>query len=75
MIPKARTIPELSRAVASDFEVPTPEGLALFPYQRAGVEFATRVRNMLLADPPGVGKTIQVIGYMNATDTRRVLVL
>lgn len=65
----------LSRATASEFAVPTPRGLALFPYQRAGVEFMCKAQNVLLADPPGVGKTIQAIGFMNAQRVTRALIL
>jgi SWI/SNF-related matrix-associated actin-dependent regulator 1 of chromatin subfamily A len=70
-----KNLAELSRAVSSDFKVPTPEGLALFPYQKAGVEFLTHAQHALLADPPGVGKTIQVIGFMNYMHAWQALVL
>lgn len=54
-----------SRAKESDFYVPIPEGLALRPYQVAGVEWLYHNKNALLADPPGLGKTLQVIGLLN----------
>lgn len=65
----------LSRATNSIFPVPVPEGLECFGYQKAGVEYATTARNILFADPPGVGKTIQSIGFMNYAKINRVLIL
>ena len=56
---------ELSRSSVSDFPVPLPEGLKLFSYQKAGVEFLVSRKNVLLADQMGLGKTIQIIGYLN----------
>lgn len=47
---------ELSRKESSDFPVPLPEGLSLYPYQRAGVEFLVNKQNVLLADAMGLGK-------------------
>lgn len=65
----------LSRAVTTDFEVPTPGDRALLPFQRVGVEYASLCHNVLNADPPGVGKTIQEIGYMNRYGIDRALIL
>lgn len=62
---KLNNVIEFSRNSSSSFPVPLPEGLKLFPYQRAGVEFLAAKRNVLLADQMGLGKTIQVIGYLN----------
>ncbi|MEM3793985.1 MAG: DEAD/DEAH box helicase [Candidatus Bathyarchaeia archaeon] len=61
---RARII-ELSRKEHSDFDVPVPSGLSLYPYQKAGVEFLVSRRNVLLADSMGLGKTVQVIGFLN----------
>lgn len=44
-------------------------------YQRAGIAFITHTRNALLADQPGLGKTLQTIGAMaNAGVTGDILV-
>lgn len=44
-------------------------------YQRAGIAFITHTRNALLADQPGLGKTLQTIGTMaNAGVTGDILV-
>lgn len=44
----------------------TPEGLALRPYQEVGAHWLIQNRAPLLADEPGVGKTIQVAAALNA---------
>lgn len=52
----------------SGVEVPCPEGLEYLPYQVAGIQFAMSCdEGCLLGDPPGLGKTIQAIGYVNAS--------
>jgi SWI/SNF-related matrix-associated actin-dependent regulator 1 of chromatin subfamily A len=65
----------LSRAVDTDFAVPAPRAQTYLPFQRAGVQFASLNRNTLFADPPGVGKTIQAIGFANLTGADSMLVL
>lgn len=37
----------------------------LLPYQRAGVDFILREKNVILADQPGLGKTMQAIASIN----------
>jgi hypothetical protein len=54
-----------SAATESDLFVPVPAGLAYYGYQRAGVEFLASRKAALLADEMGVGKTIQLCGYLN----------
>ena len=54
-----------SRAASATIEVPTPPGLSLLPYQRAGVSYAMSRRDTLIADEMGLGKTIQAIGVAN----------
>ncbi len=66
---------QLSRSTTSSLVVPTPKDISLFEYQRAGVEYALMAKNTLFADPPGVGKTIQTIGFMNVKRLSRVLVI
>lgn len=53
-----------------------PEGLEYLPYQKAGIAYALQLGNALIADEPGLGKTIQAIGVSNALeDARRILVI
>lgn len=66
----------MSRAIDTSFQVPTPNNTpGLLAFQRAGVEYANGVRNLLQADPPGVGKTIQTIGFMNVKGISKALIV
>ncbi|QAY17417.1 DNA helicase [Gordonia phage IDyn] len=51
----AREVPAINRVV--------------HPYQRAGIAFLTHTRRALLADHPGLGKTLQTIGAMAESQT------
>lgn len=65
----------LSRSLETVINLSVPEGKAYLPFQEAGIEFALLGRNTLFADPPGLGKTIQTIGYMNEKGIERALVV
>jgi len=54
-----------SKAKTANIDVPTPDGLSLYPFQKAGVKFLAEHKNALLADKFGLGKTLQVIGLIN----------
>ena len=45
------------------------------PYQQAGIEFMVDRPNVLLADPPGLGKTIEIAGTLNQLRSPRVLIV
>lgn len=60
-----RELRNRSSAVTSDYQPPAPDGLEYLPYQRAGIEWGTRRKRVLIADEMGLGKTIQAIGVMN----------
>jgi SWI/SNF-related matrix-associated actin-dependent regulator 1 of chromatin subfamily A len=47
--------------------IPAPAGLAYLPYQIEGINEIVARGNTLLGDEPGLGKTIQVLGYVNVT--------
>jgi SWI/SNF-related matrix-associated actin-dependent regulator 1 of chromatin subfamily A len=57
---------ESSRATDAAIEIPAPGKLSYLPYQKAGVKFMTDRQASLNADEPGLGKTIQAIGTINA---------
>jgi SWI/SNF-related matrix-associated actin-dependent regulator 1 of chromatin subfamily A len=57
-----------SYASTSEVQVPTPDGLELYPYQKAGVEFMMNRESVLLADDMGLGKTPQVVCLINKLD-------
>lgn len=56
---------ELSRSKTSSIEVPAPDNLNYFPYQRSGIEFIVNRDATLLGDEPGLGKTLEVAGSIN----------
>lgn len=51
------------------------EGQNYLPYQQAGIEFMTERPRVLLADPPGLGKTIEIAGTLNQLHSPRVLIV
>lgn len=50
-------------------------GQDYLPYQQAGIEFMVERPNVLLADPPGLGKTIEIAGTLNQLHPPRVLII
>ena len=64
-----------SRAADTSKVFEAPEGLSYLPYQNAGIEFIMARRDTLLADAPGLGKTIQGIGTMNEMKARTTLIV
>lgn len=72
----AGAVLEASWATDSDIEIPAPYGKEYLPFQRAGVAYAIAKKDVLIADPPGLGKTIQAIGTANKLSRpRRGLVI
>ena len=60
-----------STAENSNMDIPAPPGLSYLPYQRAGIAFGLKNAGVLIADEPGLGKTIQAIGIINADPSMR----
>jgi len=57
-------------------DVPVPPGLRYFPYQKTGVLFLSKSSHgALLADDPGLGKTVQVLALINLEGIRRSLIV
>jgi SWI/SNF-related matrix-associated actin-dependent regulator 1 of chromatin subfamily A len=57
-------------------ELPVPSGLAYLPFQQDGIRELIVKKQALLADQMGLGKTIQVIGLINAVPTiNKVLII
>ena len=56
-------------------DIPCPPGLAYLPYQRGGIAFARGKDGVLIADQPGLGKTIQAIGVMNDSPVKTALII
>jgi len=60
----------------SDVVIPAPEGLNYMGFQKAGIAYAMPLSGVLIADEPGLGKTIQAIGISNMVpEIRKVLVI
>lgn len=59
---------EMSWRATTDFMPPSPPGLEFMPFQRAGIEYSLLRKDTLIADQPGLGKTIQAIGLVNADE-------
>ena len=60
---KLDELKEASRSTDADIDVPGLQG-TLLPYQRAGVEYASKARRSFIADEMGLGKTIQAIATL-----------
>ena len=66
---------ELSQATTTSFRPPVPDGLELYPYQRAGVQYASLFKTCMIGDEPGLGKTMQAIALANHLGLRDLLVI
>lgn len=47
----------------------------LHPYQLEGIEFGAAARRWVLGDQPGLGKTRQAIGWLDAIDAQKVILI
>ncbi len=73
---------EASFAMYADYEVPVPdiyhpktgEKLDYLPYQKAGILYAASRKHVLIADPPGLGKSISAAGIINNHDIQSGLI-
>lgn len=59
----------------SQANIKVPADQELWPFQKAGVEYAMRRQNTLIGDQPGLGKTAQGIAIANEMNAKRVLVI
>ncbi len=66
---------DTSFSKTTDYMPPAPRGCVYLPYQRAGIEYSLGRQHTLIGDAPGLGKTIQAIGFCNAIEAQRVLVI
>ena len=65
-----------SSATSADVDLPRPAGLDYLPYQKAGIAYALSRPSTLIGDEPGLGKTIQAAGIINADETaQKILVI
>jgi SWI/SNF-related matrix-associated actin-dependent regulator 1 of chromatin subfamily A len=47
--------------------IPSPPGKTFLPYQLESIAYALARKSALIADEPGLGKTIEAAGYLNAS--------
>jgi hypothetical protein len=66
---------DASWARESGAHIKCPMDRELWPFQKAGVEYALRRNNTLIGDQPGLGKTEQAICVANEIGAKRVLVI
>lgn len=65
-----------SHAVSAEIDLPHPEGLDYYPFQKAGIRYGIEHPNVLIADEMGLGKSIQTIGIINVDETiKSVLII
>ena len=64
-----------SIATTSDTEYEAPEGLEYEDYQKACIDYCMERNDVLIADPPGLGKTIEALGVVNETEGLRILII
>lgn len=56
---------EASKAADVQIEIPAPDGMTFYPFQKAGIAYAMQREATLIADEMGIGKTIQAVGVIN----------
>ena len=70
---------EMSEATCAAVDIPKPDGLDYYPFQKAGIRYclnAFAANGVLIGDEMGLGKTVQAIGVINATPgISRVLII
>jgi SWI/SNF-related matrix-associated actin-dependent regulator 1 of chromatin subfamily A len=65
---------EIRELEDTDFDIPDLK-LQLYPYQRVGVRFVDRAGGRcLIADAPGLGKTVQAISYAQLHNLKTLIV-
>ena len=55
--------------------IPAPRGLGYLPHQVAAIVAMARRQNILLADQQGLGKTMEILGYMNLMQPDKTLIV
>ena len=62
---EARSV-EQSHLTEAEVDIPHPPGLEYRPFQKAGIAYALEHQNVLIADEPGLGKSIEALGVINS---------
>lgn len=61
--------------IPEEIVIPAPPGKSYMPFQRAGIVAMSRRQNSFLADEPGLGKTIQIAGFINLNEPKKTVIL
>lgn len=71
---RRQDLDEIRQKEDTEFEVPGLQ-LNLYPYQKVGVQFVDRAGGRcLIADAPGLGKTVQAIAYAQLHNLKTLIV-
>ena len=60
---------EQSHLTKAEVDIPHPPGLEYRPFQKAGIAYALEHQNVLIADEPGLGKSIEALGVINSDES------
>ncbi len=52
-----------------------PPDLSYFEFQKTAIDFMIKRPNVLLSEPTGIGKTIEIIGLINNSSFKKILVV
>lgn len=66
---------QASQATDAEIDIPAPEGLEYYPFQKAGVAYAIERTSTIIGDEMGLGKTVQALGVVNIRQPESVLVV
>jgi len=58
-----------SHLTKAEVDIPHPPGLEYRPFQKAGIAYALEHQNVLIADEPGLGKSIEALGVINSDES------
>lgn len=73
----AHMVPQLeaSQSLGMARRCATPDGMDLFPYQKAGVDYVLNRTHSLIGDEPGLGKTPMAIVTANEMRAKKILII
>lgn len=64
-----------SKALDLNISIPKPDGLEYLPFQKAGISYALKHKDVLIADDMGLGKTVQAIGVYNSDQSIKTVLI
>ncbi len=76
--PRMATSPKYQETewpIPDNIQIPCPQGMSYHPHQKAAIIAMARRGNVLLGDQQGVGKTIEIAGYLNLLEPDHTLIV